>query len=68
MVHIILIHLSTFTAKTASAINTPPFSYFKSDLVSFVWYEHLEEAETKGFLLQGCLCGFWISIFYEGQG
>lgn len=39
MVHIILIHLSTFTAKTASAINTLPFSYlvafYKAVFVGF---------------------------------
>lgn len=40
--------LSAFSAKPASAINTLSFSYLKSDLVSFVTYQPLDGAETKG--------------------
>ena len=40
--------LSSFTARTASAINTLPFSYFESNLVSFVTYQPLDGAGTKG--------------------
>lgn len=40
--------LSTFGAKTASAINTLSFSYLKSDSVSFVTCQPLKGAEKKG--------------------
>lgn len=49
--------LSSFSGKTASAINTLPFNYLKG--ISFRWSWN----EKSGFNLQGLLCGCWISIF-----
>jgi len=40
--------LSSFSAKTASAINTLSFNHLKGDSASFVTYQPLDGAETKG--------------------